>query len=155
MPQQNFAAGLETLGRRLLWLSMALIFLAIGLQKLTAYEAAAVAPLARQSPFLAWAYGLLGARGASFLFAAIEIPTGVGLLIGVARPKSWPARAGALGAAVVSFVTASFVLTAPGALIRHGPVPLLSLPVGQLFAKDLVLLAVAVVLIGASFRKGR
>ena len=48
---------------------------------------------------------------------------------------------GAALAAATSFVTTSFVLTAPGAWAHHGGLSLLSLSVGQLFVKDLALLA--------------
>lgn len=124
-------------------LALGIVFLAIGLQKLTPYEAEAIRPFAARSPFLAWAYGLAGVRGASVLFAAVEIPTGVGLFWGLARPGSAFARWAALMAAATAFVSFSFLVTTPGAFIWRGGFPLLSLSLGQLFAKDLVLLAAA------------
>ena len=124
-------------------LALAIIFLAIGLQKLTPYEAEAIRPFASKSPFLAWAYGLAGPRGASVLFAAVEIPTGAGLFWGVARPGSVFARWAALMAAATAFVSFSFLATSPGAVIWRGGFPLLSLSVGQLFFKDLVMVAAA------------
>lgn len=147
--------GATALAVRGVWLALALPFLGIGLQKLTAYEAQAVAPLAASSPFLAWLYDLLGVRGASFAFAAVEIPTGLGLIVGVVRPTSWPARIAAPLAAATAFVTLSFVATAPGAWIVRDGVPLLTVEVGQLFAKDLVLLAAALLLTVQAWSPGR
>lgn len=126
-------------------LALAVIFLAIGLQKLTPYEAEAIRPFASKSPFLAWAYGLAGPRGASVLFAAVEIPTGAGLFWGLARPGSAFARWAALMAAATAFVSFSFVATSSGAVIWRGGFPLLTLSIGQLFFKDLALLAAALV----------
>lgn len=143
-PAPSFKPSLARL--RLLFGVLALIFLSIGLQKLTAYEADAVAPIAVRSPFLAWAYALLGPRGASALFAAVEIPAGLGLAFGVLRPGHPLARIAAAIAAVTCGVTLSFLATAPGAFVIEQGIPLLSLQVGQLFVKDAVLLSVAVVL---------
>ena len=126
-------------------LALGIVFLAIGLQKLTPYEAEAIRPFAARSPFLAWAYGLAGARGASVLFAAVEIPTGLGLVWGVARPGSAFARWAALMAAATAFVSFSFLATSSGAVIWRGGFPLLTLSVGQLFFKDLALVAAALV----------
>lgn len=149
------SVGLARWAQTALWLALAVLFLGIGLQKLTAYEAFAVAPFARRSPFLAWIYELAGVRGASLIFAAIEIPTGLALAWGAMRPGSAVARAGAAAAAATAFVTTSFVVTAPGAWERHGGVPLLTLQVGQLFAKDLALIAGALVLLAEGLRGRR
>ena len=152
MTMHDAGRRVERLGQRALWAALALLFLGIGLQKLTAYEAYAVAPIAARSPLLGWVYVWLGPRGASALFAAIEIPTGVGLALGVARPTAWPARAAAAVAAITAFVTLSFVASTPGAFVRSHGLILLSLGVGQLFIKDVVLLAAAVTLFGAGKR---
>ena len=151
------AAVLGRLGRHALWLFMGLIFLGVGLQMLTPYQANAVHPLAAGNPLLAWAYRLWGVRGASAVFGLIEIPIGVGLLIGLARPKSWLAQAAAVGAALSCLVTASLLVTAPGVIAGHTVLrlPLVSLQVGQLLAKDLVLLAAGLVLLGESLGGGR
>jgi uncharacterized membrane protein YkgB len=151
------AAFLGRLGRLGLWFFLGLLFLGIGLQKLTPYEASAVYPYAASSPFLAWAYRLWGARGASAVFGLIEIPIGLGLLSGVWRPTAWPARWGAVGAVVVAGVTSSFLFTAPGVIAGHTVLhaPLFSLSVGQLFAKDPVLAAGALLLAAESWGGGR
>jgi uncharacterized membrane protein YkgB len=136
---------------------MGLLFLAIGLQKLTPYGASAIHPLAATSPLLGWCYRLWGARGASAVFGLIEIPIALGLLSGLWRPTDWPARLGAAGAAATTAVTSSFLLTAPGVIagrtVLHAP--LLSLSVGQLFAKDPILFAAALLLLGESLGGGR
>lgn len=157
MAKSSSAAVVGRLGRSGLWLVMGLLFLGIGLQKLTPYEAAAVRPFAATSPLLAWCYHLWGARGASAVFGLIEIPIGLGLLGGLWRPTAWPARLGALGATATAAVTSSFLLTAPGVVAGHTVLhlPLLSLSVGQLFAKDLVLLAAGLTLVGESQGGGR
>lgn len=132
-----------------------MIFLAIGLQKLTPYEAGAIRPYAARSPFLAWAYALAGVRGASLIFAAIEIPTGVGLLWGAARPGSVFARLAAIMAAVTSFVSLSFLATGPDMFVWRGGFPLFRFPIGQLFFKDLALFAAALSLVGGSLMRNR
>lgn len=157
MAKSSPAALVGRLGRLGLWLFLALLFLATGLQKLTPYGAHAVAPLAAGSPLLAWCYHLWGVRGAGAVFGLIEIPIGLGLATGLWRPSDWPARLGAAGAAATTAVTASFLLTAPGVIAGHTVLhlPLLSLSVGQLFAKDLVLLAASLMLLGESLGGGR
>ena len=155
MARRNGSAATRRFAHAYLWLVLGLLFLGIGLQKLTAYEAFAVRPYAATSPFLAHWYDWLGVRGASRLFAATEILIGVGLLSGLKWPGRWPARTGALLAAGTAFITSSFLVTAPGVLVADGPIPLLSLEVGQLFVKDLVLFGAALVLIGESFGRGR
>jgi uncharacterized membrane protein YkgB len=147
------AAHLGLLGRHALWLFLGLVFLIIGLLKLTPYEAAMIRPLAEPSPLLGWCYRLWGVRGASAVFGLIEIPIGIGLLIGLFRPRSTPAKLAALGAAITCLVTVSFLFTAPGVIAGHTVLhlPLLSLQVGQFLLKDLVLLAAALVLVGESW----
>ncbi|WP_374471467.1 DUF417 family protein [Phenylobacterium sp.] len=150
MPRRAPTAGLRRFATGYLWLVLGLIFLGIGLQKLTAYEAFAVRPYAASSPFLAHWYEWLGVRNASRLFAAVEVLIGLGLLSGLRWPTRWPARAGALLAAGTSFITASFLFTAPGVLVADAQIPLLTLGVGQLFLKDLVLLGAALLLFAES-----
>jgi len=76
----------------------------------------------------------------------------VGLAVGLARPGSLLARLGAIGALATSLITVSFLATAPGVLERHAGVPLLTLQAGQFFAKDLALVACALVALGDSSR---
>jgi uncharacterized membrane protein YkgB len=157
LAKASYAAAFDRVGRLALWLFLGLLFLGVGLQKLTPYEAEAVRPYAATSPLLHWCYRLWGGRGASAVFGLVEIPIGLGLLSGLWRPGAWPARLATLAAAATAAVTASFLFTAPGVIAGHTRfgAPLLSLSVGQLFAKDLVLLAACLVLAGESFRGGR
>ncbi|WP_165842784.1 DUF417 family protein [Phenylobacterium deserti] len=152
MSRRSAAAGLEAFAVRALWPVIAVLFLGIGLQKLTAYEAFAVAPIARTSPFLAWIYDLAGVRNASRVFAAIEVLIGGGLLMGFVRPGHIAAKLASVGAAVTAFITFAFLFTAPGVLVKERGLTLLSLEVGQLFLKDLVLLTACLVLVGQSWR---
>ena len=142
--------GWQARAMKALWASLALLFLGIGLQKLTAYEALAVAPIASTSPALGWVYALLGPRGASLLFAAIELPTGAGLVLGVFRPRALGAAMAAGAAAATSLITFCFLFTAPGVVVFDHGAALLSLGVGQLFVKDLVLVAAALTALGQS-----
>lgn len=146
------AAGLEGFAARALWLVIAVLFLGIGLQKLTAYEAFAVAPIARTSPFLAWVYEAAGVRGASRIFAVIEVLTGAGLAVGFFRPGHLGAKLASMAAAGTAFITFAFLFTAPGVTVKEGGLSLLSLDVGQLFLKDLVLLTACLLLVGQSWR---
>jgi len=145
------------LGRLGLWLARGLLFVGVGLQSLTPYQAFATHPLAGSSPLLSWCYRLWGVRGTSAVFGLVEILVGLGLLSGLWRPGGWPARLGAAGAAATAAITSSFLLTAPGVIAGHTllHLPLLSLSVGQLFARDLVLLAASLMLLGESAGGGR
>jgi uncharacterized membrane protein YkgB len=157
LAKSSSAALVGRLGRSGLWLALGLLFLGGGLMLLTPYEAGAVRPLAASSPLLDWSYRLWGARGAGAVFGLLEIPIGLGLLTGLWRPGDWPAQLGAAGAVTASAITASFLLTAPGVVAGHTllHLPLLSLSVGQLLAKDLVLLAASLTLLGESLGGGR
>lgn len=157
MARSSPAALLGRLGRLGLWLALGLLFLGVGLQSLTPYQAMAVHPLAASSPLLGWCYRLWGVRGASAVFGLVGILVGLGLLSGLWRPGDWPARLGAAGAAVAAAITSSFLLTAPGVIAGHTVLhlPLLSLSVGQLFARDLALLAASLSLLGESLGGGR
>jgi uncharacterized membrane protein YkgB len=147
--------GLRRFAVGYLWLVLGLIVLGIGLQKLTAYEAFAVQPFAASSPFLGFWYEWLGVRNTSRLFALVEVLIGLGLLSGLRWPGRWPARAGALLAAGTAFVTSSFLFTAPGVLVEGASLPLLTVEVGQLFLKDLVLLGASLLLLAESLGSRR
>lgn len=157
MARSSPAALVGNLGRGGLWLLLGVIFLGLGLQLLTPYQANAVRPLAASSPLLGWCYDLWGTRGASAVFGLLGIPVGLGLISGTFRPADWPARVGAIGAVVCFAITASFLFTAPGVIAGHSLLhaPLLSLSVGQLFVRDLALLAASLLLLAESLGGGR
>lgn len=157
MAKSSPAAIVGDLGRGGLWLILGLIFLGLGLQLLTPYQANAVHPLAGSSPVLRWCYNLWGVRGASAVFGLLAVPVGLGLISGTFRPADWPAKVGAAGAVVTFAVTASFLFTAPGVIAGHSllQAPLLSLSVGQLFVRDVALLAASLLLLAESLGGGR
>ena len=135
------------LGRLLLLLMLATIFLWIGAMKFTDYEAQGVAPFIANNPLLSWLHGLFGIRGAARVLGAYELLTGVLLLARLASP-----RLGAIGAAlsIVTYLfTLSCILTTPGVWAPEaGGFPALSAEIGQFLAKDFVLLAASVYLLG-------
>jgi uncharacterized membrane protein YkgB len=147
------AAITSHLGRLLLRLALGLLFLSVGLQLLTPYEASRVSDLAQGSPLVGWCYRLWGVRGAGAVFGVAEILAGAGILSGFWRAGALPARLGAFGAVAVCLVTTSFLFTAPGVVagrtVFH--LPLISMSVGQFLAKDVVILAASLMLLGESF----
>ena len=136
-------------GALLVTYALALIFVWFGLLKFTQYEAAGVAPLVMNSPFVAWWHSLFGIAGTSRMLGIYEILTG--LLIAL-RP--FQPRAAAIGGAMATIcflVTVSFMFSTPG-VVQPGfdnPLALSAFP-GQFLLKDVVLLAVSVsILLGA------
>ena len=148
----NSAAMVSNLGRLMLRLALGLLFLGVGLQLLTPYQAQRVSDLAQGSPLVAWCYRLWGVRGAGAVFGVIEILVGLGLLAGLWRPGALPARLGGAGAVAICVVTASFLFTAPGVIAGRTvfDLPLASMSVGQFLAKDVVILAASLLLLGES-----
>lgn len=124
--RQDEGSGLERLGVWLLRLSLVLIFLSIGLQKFTAYEAAAIAPFVVNSPLLSWAYALLGERGVAAMLGVIELSIGAALAVGFFAQGSRLALLGAAGSALTYVVTLSFLLTTPGVIVFREGMPLSS-----------------------------
>jgi uncharacterized membrane protein YkgB len=157
LARSSSAAAIGRLGRLGLWLSLGLLFLGVGLALLTPYEANAVHGLAAANPLVGWCYRLWGVRGASAVFGLIGVAIGLGLLSGLWRPTDWPARLGAIGAAATAAITSSCLFTAPDVIAGHTVLhaPLLSLSVGQFLAKDLVLFAASLTLVGESLGGGR
>lgn len=152
MARSSPAAIVSKLGRVVLRLTLGVLFLGVGLQLLTPYQAQRVSDLAQGSPLVGWCYQLWGVRGAGAVFGVIEILAGLGLLTGLWRPGALAARLGAAGAVAVCVVTVSFLLTAPGVIAGRTvlDLPLASLSVGQFLAKDAVILAASLMLLGES-----
>lgn len=103
---------LDRIGRFILRYSLVFFFVAFGLYKFTAQEAAAIAPLIAHSPVLFWATPLLGERGASSIIGVIEVA--IGVLIALRRFRPELSAIGSLGAAVALLTTLSFLFTTPG-----------------------------------------
>lgn len=126
------------------------IFLPIGLQKFTAYEAAAIERYVANSPFFSWAYEAVGLRATSSAIGVLELLIGAALAVGFLRPGSRIAIAGAIGSVAVFLVTLSFLLTTPGVITLREGLPLLTPTYGQFLVKDMVLLGASALILGSS-----
>ena len=91
--------------------SLVLIFLAFGLLKFTAAEAASIQPLGAHSPVLFWLYANGSPQSASDVIGVIEIT----LALAIATRRFFPAvsAAGSLGTAFALMTTLSFLVTTP------------------------------------------
>lgn len=103
---------LDRAGAAVLRYSLVLIFLGYGLFKFTPVEAAAIAPLTENSPFLFWLNPLVGSSIGSALIGVVEIATA--LLIALRRPWPYLSALGSLMAALALGVTLSFLVTTSG-----------------------------------------
>ena len=137
-----------------LYYALAVVFLWFGALKFTDYEAAAIAPLVMNSPFVSWWLAVLGIEGTSRMLGVYEILTGLLLASRVFSP-----RLSSIGAAmsIITFlVTLTFFFTTPTVPEpRAGGFPALSAMPGQFLLKDLVLFAVSVYLLGESLSARR
>lgn len=107
-----YADTLTRLGGGIARYSVALIFLAYGLFKFTAFEADAIAPLTENSPFLFWLNNVFGRQGGSNLIGVMEI-----VIAGMIAARSFSPIVSALGslaAAGALTVTLSFLFSTPG-----------------------------------------
>ncbi len=140
---------IRRLGVTAQYIALAIIFLWIGVMKFTAYEAQGVAPFIANNPLLSWLHALFGIRGGAAFLGVFEIVTGLLLLMRWSAP-----RLSALGGAmsVLTYVlTLSCLFTTPGVFAAEaGGFPWLSAEIGQFLAKDMVLLAVSIFVLGDS-----
>lgn len=143
---------LERIGRSLIRLTLALIFITIGAMKFTAYEAAGIRPFVENSPLISWWYDVLGVREAAGVLGVLEIAIGLLLLYGFIAERSRAALIGALLSAATYLVTLTFIASTPGAFTTENGIPLLSAEIGQFLAKDMVLLAASLYLAGRALR---
>lgn len=139
-------ARLEAAGVGVLRYGVVFLLVVIGATKFTPWEAAAIEPLVRNSPFLSWLPDVLGLRGASGLIGAMEIATG--LAIAARRVTPAISAAGSLAAAGTFLVTLSFLFTTPGALSPMHPA-------SAFLAKDVVLLGASLVTAAEAARATR
>ena len=135
----------ERLATQALRLTMVVIFYWFGAQKFTAYEAMGIAPLISNSPITSW-LTVFGTQGASMFVGSFELTFGTLLLIGLWRPSSFLALAGACGSTVTFLTTLSFLFTTPG-VFAPNEAPVLSGTTGVFLIKDIVLLASSLVLL--------
>ncbi len=148
---QSLGNKLTRLGNRAILGSIVTVLVWIGAMKFTAYEAGAIEGLVASSPLTSWLYSVLSLQGASNLIGTIEIIIAVFLLIGIRNKTA--AVLGSLGAVITFAVTLSFIFTAPGWEASLGGFPALSVVPGQFLLKDIVLLAVAVLLLGKALTR--
>ena len=91
--------------------SVALFFIAFGLTKFTAAEAATIHPLLVHSPFLFWLPALFGQQLSSAIIGVIEIT--MGLMMASRRFSPRLSSIGSLGISGSLMMTLSFLFTTP------------------------------------------
>ncbi len=145
------AQRVEAAGALVLRYGLALIILWFGLFKFTAAEAAAIEPLVRNSPLLAWLYLLTDVQGASRLIGTAEIL--IAALIALRPINVRLSAVGSLAAVGMFGTTLSFLVTTPGMWTR---VEWIIVPAGAggFILKDLILLGAALWTAGEAVRAG-
>ncbi len=133
---------LERIGVFALRYGLVLIFLWFGMMKFTAYEAEGIAPFAMNSPFLSWAYHLLGQRGFAMALGLVELA--IGILIALRRFSPKLSAIGSIGSIITFAMTLTFLVSTPGVWQEGHGFPFLSGMVGQFLIKDVVLLAASI-----------
>lgn len=111
--------------------SVAMFFVAFGLTKFTAAEAATIHPLLVHSPILFWLPGLFGQQASSEIIGVIEIV--MGLLMASRRFSPRLSAVGSLGITGSLVMTLSFLFTTPN----------LDPALASFIVKDVTLLGVA------------
>lgn len=153
MSSDHVGINIERIGALVLRYGLALILIWVGGLKFTAYEAKGIEPLVAHSPFLAWAYHILGTEGISMLLGCAEILFGVLICL---RPVNAKLSAyGSVASVVMFLITLSLLLSTPGVIAQGYPFPVLSANVGQFIAKDLVLLGAALWTAGEALSASR
>jgi uncharacterized membrane protein YkgB len=144
----------DSVGQALPRYGLALVIGWVGLMKFTGYEAEAITGLVGNSPLLSWLYQLFSPRTVSTLFGLVEVSIAVLLVAGGRFPKAQ--LIGSAGAVAMFAITASFLLSTPGAFEPTlGGFPALSVLPVQFIVKDIALLAVAVYLLREGLKKWR
>ncbi|MFK4505926.1 YkgB family protein [Bradyrhizobium daqingense] len=127
---------------------MVIIFVSFGMQKFTPQSAQGIAQFIANSPFISWLQ-VFGLRGEAYFLGVTEFAIAALLIAGAFNPLI-----SALGAfmGVVTFaVTFSFFFTTPGVVTWSlSTDPMAWTLTGEFLFKDIVLLAVCVVLLLAS-----
>jgi len=146
-PRAHADTGLARFGAEFVRYSLVIVLIWVGALKFASYEAEAIAPLAMESPLLSWLLDIFSVETFALLLGIAEILAGVAIALRPVQPLL--SALGSALAVVLFAVTLSFLLTTPGVYTADG-FPQLSPMPGQFLAKDLVLLAVAVWLLGES-----
>lgn len=130
---------------------MVLIFVCFGIQKFTPQSAHGIVLYIANSPFVSWLQ-VFGLRGEAYVLGVVELSTAVLLAVGAFSPLV--SAAGALMGIATFLVTWSFFFTTPGVVTWSlSTDPIAWNLTGEFLFKDVVLLAVCVVLFAASVRR--
>jgi uncharacterized membrane protein YkgB len=133
---------------------MVLIFVTFGIQKFTPQSAHGIVQYISHSPFVGW-LSIFGVRGEAYLLGVVELASAALLAAGAFFPLL--SAMGALLGIVTFLITWSFFFTTPGVVKWSlSTDPIAWNLTGEFLFKDIVLLAVCVVLLLASLdRRGR
>lgn len=142
------ADRLEDLGRRLIYITLAIIYFWFGLFKFQAYEAEGISGLVANSPLLSWMYALFDVRGFGRFLGILEITVGLLIAGRLVSPKL--SALGGLLSMGLFFTTISFIATTPGAFQADLGLPYLSGNIGQFLIKDIVLFSCSLWILGNS-----
>ncbi len=127
---------------------MVLIFVTFGIQKFTPQSAEGIAQYISNSPFVWW-LSVFGVRGEAYLLGVVELSTAVLFAAGAFIPLI--SALGSLMGVATFLITWSFFFTTPGVVKWSlSSDPIAWNLTGEFLFKDVVLLAVCVVLFLAS-----
>ncbi|MCA1361264.1 DUF417 family protein [Bradyrhizobium sp. IC3069] len=129
---------------------MVIIFVSFGMQKFTPQSAQGIAQFIANSPFISWLQ-VFGPRGEAYVLGVTEFAIAALLIAGAFNPLL--SVIGAFMGVVTFAITFSFFFTTPG-VVRWSlsTDPMAWNLTGEFLFKDVVLLAVCVVLLLASLR---
>lgn len=134
-------------GQQIAVVGVLAIFFWIGVAKFFDYEAQALVPLIKASPFLSWGYAVFSIQGFSNLIGVVELTAVFLVVLGRYWPKA--GVAGMAGSVILIgslLVTLSFIFSSATVRLEQG-IPVLDKGGGFLL-KDLTLLGVSVWLFG-------
>ena len=144
---RSTGSAIAAFGRYFVLYALAVILIWVGGLKFAAYEAEAIQPLVAESPLLSWLYDIFDVRTFARILGIAEILAGIAIALRPIVP-SLSALGGAF-ATVLFAGTLTFLFTTPGVYQKAG-FPQLSPMPGQFLAKDLLLLAAAIWVVGDS-----
>ena len=147
--QRSPLAGerIAVFGRYFVLYALAVILIWVGGLKFAAYEAMAVQGLVTESPLLSWVYDIVDVRTFARILGIAEILAGLAIALRPVVPLL--SVLGGAFAVVLFAVTLTFLLSTPMVYEPAG-FPQLSPMPGQFLAKDLLLLAAAIWVVGDS-----
>lgn len=140
------AENMTRFGQYTVRLGLALVIAWIGAMKFTAYEAHGISGFVQNSPLLSWVYNLMSIQQFSNALGTLELAIATGLIFGLVSARV--AIISALAASGMFATTLSFMITTPGTFEQTIGFPALSVVPGQFLIKDVVSLAVSILLLG-------